>query len=197
MADQLATPTDLTNLIPGSSIPAATATLLLECATAVVQSAAGGQRIFQVVGDVHDLTGDTDSWLSLPQIPVTAVTSVVLDGVTLTAGSAGSGGSTYRLRGSRLWRGDGWQTYCGEPSDVMVTCTHGYAAGAQELQLARSATLGLCRPFVDNETGAVSVRIDDYAATFDAMSARMDASPHLAGALRRAYGHRAGTVRAG
>ena len=60
MADQLATPTDLANLVPGSSLPAATATLLLECATAVVQAAADGQRIVQVVNDVLTLAGTTD-----------------------------------------------------------------------------------------------------------------------------------------
>jgi hypothetical protein len=195
-ADQLATAADLGNLL-GVTVDAGQAGVLLECATAVVQEAAGRQRLVAVAGDVLTIMGTTDSWLDLPQRPVTAVASVVLDGVTLTAGAAGSGGATYRRVGDRLWRGDGWQTYAGEPSSVVVTHSHGFTAGVQDLQLARSAVLGLVRPFVDNTTGAVQVRIDDYAATYDAMMARMEASPYLARALERQYGRRAGLVRLG
>jgi hypothetical protein len=55
MADQLATPEDLAALLQDSQVDRATAELLLECATAVVQSAAGGQRILQVVDDAVTL----------------------------------------------------------------------------------------------------------------------------------------------
>lgn len=196
MADQLCTPTDLASLLQ-QDLDASTATLLVECATAVVQEAAGGQRIVQVVDDVADLTGTTDSWLDLPQIPVTGVSAVTLDGSALSAGAPGSGGSTYRLRGNRLWRGDGWQQFCGEPSDVLVTNTHGYPTGHQKLQRGRAAVLMLAAPFYDNPGGAASVRIDDYATTYERMSARMEGSPHLKAALRKAYGRRAQMTRIG
>ena len=135
MADQLVTPEDLASFLQ-QDLDLATATLLIEAATAVVQEAAGGQRILQVAGDTATLIGTTDSKLDLPQIPVTAVTSVTLDGTALTAGSAGGVTSTYRRIGSKLWRTDGWQTYIGEPSTVVVVYTHGYPAAHQRLQRA-------------------------------------------------------------
>lgn len=199
MADTLATAADLAAVlqVDVADIPSATATLLLECATAVVQQAAGGQRIIQVVGDTAELLGTTDSWLDLPQIPVTAVTSVVLDGVTLTAGTAASATTTYRLVGNRLWRYDGWQNYVGVPSDVVVVYTHGYAAGAQQLQLGRNACLSLAKAGFTNPSGVSSESIDDYSLTYNTMSASMEASPYLQAAIRKAYGRRAGLARIG
>lgn len=211
MADQLATPTDLAALLQ-SDVDTSTATLLIEMATAIVQQACGGQRIVQVVGDVLTMGCYSDSWLDLPQIPVTAVASVVLDGVTLTANT------DYKLIGNRIWRRYGWQANLGypwdwsyswahatippgypvqEPSTVVVTCTHGYAAGSQDLQLARSAVLSLARSGYSNPSGASSESIDDYSVTFDAMVAQMDAAPHLKAALNKKYGRRVGLVRIG
>jgi hypothetical protein len=177
-------------------LDSATATLLIECATAVVQEAAGGQRILEVIGDTATLAGTTDSWLSLPQIPVTAVASVTLDGTAVTAGAV-STTSSYKRIGSRLWRGDGWAAYVDAPSEVVVVNTHGYPAGSQHLQRARAATLSLAATPYTNPDGATSVKIDDYAATYELMSARMEESPALKAALRKAYGRRAGLVRIG
>lgn len=217
MADQLATPTDLASFLQ-QDLDASTATLLVECATAVVQAAAGGQRIVQVVGDPLAVMGTTDSWLALPQVPVTAVTSVVMDGTTLTLGT------DYKVFGSRLWRKLGWQTSYGwpwdypygyawpgyfpppslaagypyqEPSGLVVTCTHGLPPGDWRLQLARKAVLSLAAPVYSNPSSASREAIDDYAAQFEAMSARMEASPALKAALRKQYGRRAGLVRIG
>lgn len=200
MADQLATLQDLADAlqIPLADLPTGTGTLLLECATAVVQQAAGGQRIVQVTGATFNLTGTTDAWLDLPQIPVTAVGTVTLDGVTLTLGTAVSAPTTYRRVGSRLWRGDGWQTYVDVPSDVVVGgVTHGYAAGSQDLQLGRSAVLSLAKGQVPNPSGVQSESIDDYSVTFDKMTAQMEASPFLKAALRKKYGRRGTLVRLG
>lgn len=215
MADMLATPEDLASLLQ-SDLDLSTATLLLETATAIVQEAAGGQRIVQVAGDVITLAGFTDSWLALPQLPVTAVASVALDGITLTAGT------DYRLIGDRLWRRTGWQTSYGapwdvvgqgeqwsayappsltwpdqEPSTVVVTYTHGYATGHQALQLARAAALALARVGYANPAGVTSERIDDYSVSYDTMAARMAASPRLKAALARQYGRRGGLIRLG
>lgn len=194
MADQIATPDDLASFLQ-QDLDASTANLLLNCATAVVQEAAG-QRIVQVVNDPLTVMGTTDSWLALPQIPVTAVASVTLDGVTLTASAAGVDAGAYRRHGSRLWRTNGWQTYTGEPSTVVVTCTHGYQAGDYRLQLAVAHALALCAPFYDNPSGASSVKIDDYAATYAAMQAAMQAAPGGRAALRKAYGRRGAFSRA-
>jgi len=80
---------------------------------------------------------------------------------------------------------------------VAVTYSHGYADGAQELQLARSAVLGVVRDAAANPTGATSLRIDDYAETYSAVNARLEASANLRQALRRQYGRRGGLVRVG
>lgn len=194
MADQLATASDL-NLRVKETVDAATAAFLLECATAVVQEAAGLQRILQVAGDTATLVGLTGSWLDLPQIPATGVTSVTLDGTTLTAGAAGSATSTYRRVGSRLWRGDGWQTYVGEPSEVIVIYTHGYSTGHQRLQLARNTVAALAAGVYSNPDGATQVRIDDYAATYEAMQEAL--TEPLRAAIAKQYGRRGGFVRIG
>lgn len=195
MADQLATLQDLADAlqIPLADLPASTGTLLLECSTAVVQATAR-QRIIQVVGDTFALLGTTDSWLDLPEIPVTAASAVTLDGVAL---SVGIEPTNYRRIGNRLWRSDGWQTYVGMPSDVAGTYTHGYAAGSQKLQLGRWAALSLSKGQVPNPGALSSESIDDYSVTYDKMSAQMEASPFLAAALRKQYGRRGGLVRLG
>lgn len=195
MADQLASPSDLASLLQ-QDLDASTATLLVEVGTAVVQAAAGQQRIVQVT-DTATVIGTTDSWLDLPQIPVTAVSSVTIDGVAQTLGVPGSGGSTYRVHGNRLWRGDGWQIYCGEPSKVVVGCTHGYAAGLQELQLGRGAVLSIIKGAYAAPSGATRISIDDYTEAYEALSAQMDASPSLKAALHKQYGRRGGLARIG
>lgn len=196
MADMLATPEDLASLLQ-KDIDTASATLALEISTAVVQGAAGGQRIVQVAGDVMATIGTTEQYLRLPQWPVTSISAVTIDGVALTAGAPGSGGDTYRLVGDRrLWRGCGWQTYCGEPSAVGFTCTHGYAAGRQELQLGRGAALSLARGlFIAADGTVVREQIDDYAVAYAEVEAALDAKPALKTAIRKQYGTKAGMVR--
>lgn len=198
MADLLATVVDLAARIrvPVSDLDATTATLLLECATAVVQEAAGDQRILQVTDDVTTLTGTTDSSLHLPQIPVTAVASVTLDGSAVTAGAVTSA-TAYKRFGNRLWRGDGWQVNTGAPSEVVVVNTHGYAAGSQNLQFARSAVLALLKGVYDNVSGATQLSIDDYSVAYEAVNVQMEATPYLEKALRKKYGHRGRPVRIG
>lgn len=196
MADQLCTPEQLASALQ-QDLDASTANLWINAATAVVQEAAGNQRILQVVDDTATLLGTTDSWLDLPQRPVTAVTSVTVDGETLTAVTAGGNAEGYRRYGARLWRGCGWQTYCGEPSTVVVVNTHGYAPASQGLELARAATLGLAKQAYSNVGGATREQIDDYAVAYEAVTAAIEASPNLKAALRRQYGRRAGLVRIG
>lgn len=215
MADQLATPSDLASLVQGD-VDTSTATLLIEMATAIVQQACGDQRIVQVVGDTLTTSGTTDSWLALPQIPVISVSSVTLDGVALTAGT------DYKLVGNRLFRRQGWQANYGwpwddsgigapyysyappsltwpyqEPSAVTLTYTHGFAAGSQDLQMARSACLALCKGAYTNPSGATSESIDDYSVSFDAMAAQMESAPHMKAALGKKYGRGAALVRIG
>lgn len=202
MADQLITPTELAGHLQ-QDLDTATATLVIEAATAAVQGACGRipQRLILVAGDTFDLAGFTSSYLRLPQRPVVSVASVVLDGVTLTAGSPGSLTSTYRLVGDQLWRTDGWQTYVGEPSHVTGVYTHGYAPGDQRLELARGAVVAICKAMYTNPGGVASEKIDDYAVSYAKASAeaqgQLDASPFLGAALRKQYGAAADLVRLG
>lgn len=187
MADQLATPQDLAALLERDDLDLYKATMLVECATAVVQATVE-QRIVEVEDDEVeiDLDGyDTGLWLDLPERPVTAVTAVAIGATAVTD-------YTPQLRRGRLWRAGGWRStllaYPGsQPSAVTVTYTHGYPTGHQRLQLARGAVLGLARAPFDNVTGVTREQIDDYAVVYEAMSARMEASPNLATALRRQY----------
>lgn len=215
MADQLATPTDLASYLQ-SDVDTSTATLLIECATAVVQEACGGMRIVQVDNDTLNVAGYTDSWLPLPQLPVRSVTSVTLDGITLAVGT------DYKLFGNRLWRRQGWQNNCGwlwdsaglgssnygygapsltwpfqEPSQVVIVYSYGLVAGDQRLQFARSSALGLARGVYVNANGVSAESIDDYHITYEQMAARMEAAPHLKAALAKKYGRRAGVARVG
>lgn len=192
MADQLATPEDLATLIGlvWDDLDAgqrASLTMLVEIGTAVVQ-AEPQQRIVAVEDDTAELLGDTQSWLDLPQRPVTAVTSVTLDGESVT---------DWTRFGSRLWRACGWAASACAPSTVGVVYSHGYADGDQGLQLGRGATLSVVRESAANPGAATSLKIDDYAETYSAVSARLEASPTLRSALRRQYGRRAGLVRIG
>lgn len=195
MADQLATPSDLASLLQ-KDVDTASATLAVEVCTAVVQAAADGQRILQVVGDteVIDLeAGFCGSYLKLSQQPVTAVTSVLI-------GLAAVTDFIVQYSKGRLWRLGGWQSTVDpywpvNPSTVTVVYTHGYASGDQRLQLARGAVLSLARGLFDNPSGAASEKIDDYAVTYAAAEAALEAAPALKKAIRKQYGPKARMVR--
>jgi hypothetical protein len=192
MADQLCRPEDLASLLE-QDLDAYKAIMLVEAATAVVQAAIGNppQRLVAVASDTVTLVGLPGPWLDLPQRPVTAVATVTLDGTALVAST------DYKVFGSRLWRSAGWITTWGEPTQVTVVYSHGYAAGHQLLQLARAACLSLLRGVYGNPTGVTRLAIDDYSEAYEAMSSQMDASPYLAAALRSQYGQGAGMVRVG
>ena len=190
MADMLATREQLASALQ-EDVNNATADVWLAAATAVVQEAAG-QRILLVENEQITLTGSTASWLRLPQAPVRSVSSVLLDGAAVSGGPSGSGGSTYRLRGARLWRGDGWQRYVGEPSEITVVYSHGYDSDEQGIELARGTVLGLARAPYANPSAVSREQIDDYQVAYQTVSAAMEASKYLRRALRRQYGPRAG-----
>lgn len=196
MADQLATPAELASALQ-RDLDASTANLWINVCTAVVQEAADNQRILRVTDDNLTIMGLTSRWLALPQIPVVSVASVTLDGVALTAVSPGGATTGYRRVGNKLWRTEGWQTYVGEPSQVAVVHTHGYATGDQNLELARGAVLSIARLAYDNPSGVSSEKIDDYAVAYERAAAVMEASPNLRASLARKYGRRGGLVRIG
>lgn len=193
MADQLATPEQLASLLQ-QDLDAATADVVLNAATAVVQQAAR-QRLVAVEDDELTRIGTTESWLWLPERPVTEVTSIVLDGETLTVGDDLK---EYLGETGALWRACGWSASSWRPSTVDLVYSHGYTdPDDQRLELARSATLSLAAVPYSNPSGSTQVKIDDYAEVFSALSARMEAARGMKNALRAQYGRRTGLVKVG
>lgn len=194
MADLLATADELASLMRDTGLDVDSATLLLELCTGEVQGMAR-QRLVEVVDDEFELYATTDSWLVLPERPVSEVGSLSIDG-----GDQLVAGTDYRwARGSaRLFRRCGWASRASEPSIMSGVYTHGYPVGSQELQPARAAVLALARSAYPNKSGVKSEAIDDYRVEFAAaVTAAAEAAPHLAKSMRSVYGERAGLVRIG
>lgn len=207
MAAELVTAAELSSWV-GVTIPQAQADLFIAAATALVQ-AETGQTLTQVLNDTVVLDGTSSEWLALPQRPVTAVHSVTMQDANLAPVVLDT--SQYSVRGNRLWRPWGWQfsavflppvrmlgyqylTYP-PPSQVTVLCDHGYATGAQELELARMAIFTLAASVFANPSGSRSVTVDDYSESFADAYAGMQLPPGTKAALRRRYGHSAGSVK--
>lgn len=192
MAETLATAADLRNLLDESedTLSDDKADVVLRIASAAVRMAAR-QHITAVVGDTVVLIGDPGAWLELPQRPVTAVTSVKVDGATVT---------DYKRFGNRLWRGCGWEATCGEPSAIEVVYSHGLESWDNRLEYAASITLTLAAKLFTNVVGATGMSIDDFSLQFTQTSTSDLAGtipPNVVKALRYEYGSRAGLVRVG
>lgn len=188
--DQLVTPEELAvflQLPPYATLSAAkqaSLTMLVEMATAKIQRAAGGQRIVAAttIGAVIDLAAGYDNaYVPLPQMPVRAVTSVLLDGTTMT---------DYYLRSQMLWRRYGWMgvAYDGVPPQLTVTYAHGHLPGSPALAPARTWALELARGGYGNPKGVTSEAVDDYRVTYAEADARMQIPSGVAAAIAAAYG---------
>lgn len=200
MADMLVTPAELASVLQ-QDLDLATATLAIEIATGAVQGAAG-QRIIEVVDDevVIDLDArDCGPYLSLPERPVTAVTSAMVAATAVTD-------FTPQLSRGRLWRSLGWRSatlpYWNSPSTATVVYTHGYPVGHQKLQLARGFTFELAKTGYNAVAGSGAVvreQIDDYSVQYAEMAASiesaLDPDGPIARALRRQYGRPSNSVR--
>lgn len=195
MADRLATVADLAALLQRDpeAMHAAGAELVLEVCTAVVQAAAGGQRIVLVAGDEETAYGGDGQLLRLSQRPVISVESVTYNGTLLTEGTDSG---TWRRTREGLWRDLGWTECAWEPAPpTVVVYSHGYPDGDQALQLGRGAVLSLARGLFVNPDGTVREQIDDYAVTFEQASQALEARRGLKALLRQQYGPRARMVR--
>lgn len=207
MAAELVTAAELSSWV-GTTIPQAQADLFISAATALVQAEVG-QTLTQVTGDTIVMDGVPSEWLVLPQRPVTNVTSVTMQDANLAPIVLDT--TQYTVRGNRLWRAWGWQfsavflppvrmlgyqylTYP-PPSQVTVVCDHGYPAGDPGLELARMAVFTLGASVFANPNGSRSITVDDYTESFADAYAGMQLPPGTKAALRRRYGHSAGSVR--
>lgn len=185
MADMLITLEELASYLQ-EDVDTATATLAIEIATGLVQ-AATCQRLLQVVNDqavIYLDQYDTNHYLELPGVPVTAVGAVTVGTTPVTDWTADlSRGRLYRLWG---WRAR-YVYPVWAPTTVTVTYTHGYAPGSADLELARAVTLVAAAAAYSNPGAAVREQIDDYAVQY-AATVTAEISPPVVAALRRKYG---------
>ncbi|MFZ3494620.1 hypothetical protein ACODT5_15575 [Streptomyces sp. 5.8] len=165
----------------------------LEVASTAIRDAAGGP-ISQATSTIT-LEGEADQRLRLPGLPITAVTLVKIDGVTVT---------DWRLRSGVLWRAAGWTAADG-PSEVEVTYTHGLpAVPADIIDLVCRMTAAALAAYRSEPDGLGlaardirSERIGDYAVTYGdtGLISEMQLPDYLLERLAARFGGGAGVVR--
>lgn len=138
-------------------------TRLIEMASGVVRREAGGQTITAVAGDVTTLAGTYETELWLPQRPVTAVTSITVDGIATVA-------DTYRwTRHGRLYRTSydreipdwrSWGAWGTPDAAVVVTYDHGYAEPPDDLALVVAEMVATR---ISNPESLRSESVEDYS----------------------------------
>ncbi|WJD99768.1 head-tail connector protein [Streptomyces antimycoticus] len=165
----------------------------LDVASTAVREAAG-VPISQTTSTIT-VEGEAGQWLRLPGPPVTAVSSVKIDGAVVT---------DWRLRSGMLWRACGWTSADG-PSEVEVTYTHGLPIVPADIvdlvcRIA-AATLIAYRSEADG-TGLAArdvraERIGDYSVTYgdDGRITEMELPEYLRERLAARFGGGAGLVR--
>lgn len=167
----------------------ALAELFLGVASAAVRDAAGCP-ISRMTSTVA-LFGDCGTRLALPGQPVISVTTVILDGITLVAGT------DWALANGELIRRRGWASLRLLPSPVTVTYVHGLAvvpADLVDLVCRMVATALQAAAGEDGEGLAVddvtAERLGDYSVSYDADSGltEMDLSTRTRKRLRARFG---------
>lgn len=152
---ELATVADLGDR--GIAVPdGVDADTFLASAAAAVRDAAGVPITRETV--TVTVPGTDGLFLDLPCQPVVSVADVLLDDTAVL---------DWKLVGGRLWRRAGWETVCGEPSNVTLTITGGVievekdivdlvcALAAYGMNLAAGGDYA-------TQGDLVSVSIDDY-----------------------------------
>jgi hypothetical protein len=120
-----ATPTELAGFLQ-QDLDTYSATQALDVASKAIRDHCGWE-ITQQTGAVITLDGNCEGSLWLPSMLVTAVSSVVEDGTTLTVGTQFDWTSYGKLiRVGRAWT---WK-----PRSVVVTYTHGYATAPDSVK---------------------------------------------------------------
>jgi hypothetical protein len=190
-----ATPTELAALLK-ADVDTTSATQALTFATAIVR-AFTGQNIEQrtYTGVILPIVSIDSTWgVRLPQRPVTAVSSVAVNGTTYTLGTdyAWNGWAPY-IRLAKTT--DSTATFQDEPQ-ATVTYTAGYATVPDEV---KAVTLGVAVRMYDNPTGLRTFSIDDHAETFAGGDSEIAGVSLLAPerSILRRYRERVGSVRVG
>lgn len=174
MAATFATASELASHLQ-RDLDTASAVLALENASQQIRDEAGWS-ISEEAGVVATLDGTGIRTLFLPTQYLTAVTSVVEDGTTLTVVDDFDWTSYGRLIRAGCWT-------C-KPRSIVVTYTHGYAAGSEKLRMARSVCLSLAGRIFDNPGGVRSYTVGSVSETFAGTGAEV--GPLLGEAERQA-----------
>jgi hypothetical protein len=116
--------------------------------------AATGQTITQVVGDVVTLEGNGRRLLQLPQIPVTAVASVVIDGVTQVVNVD----YTWNAKGVLRALCGRWPVW-----PVVVTYTHGYTTVPDPI---KRLTAKLAAERISTDSSISQESVAGYSVTY-------------------------------
>jgi hypothetical protein len=178
---------DAADLTARGVTPTSIHTVMLAVASSLVRSAADSP-ILETDSTVTLWALDQSQWLSLPGKPVTAVTSVELDGDTLTAGT------DYKLVHGDLWSPMYWGDGC-EPLEVVVEMTHGLVeVPAAIVQLVCDLAILGAAAAADgaHDPRIVAEQIDDYKVQFadgaEAVSSAMYIPELTAQWLRAEFG---------
>jgi hypothetical protein len=195
----LATPADLDDrniTVPdGMFAPA-----ILASASTAVRDAAGCP-ISQTTSTVT-LTADDRCGIDLPGVPVTAVASVAVEGVTVAASTLTNGcwSDGWRLSGnSILFRGQTFET----PATVTVTYTHGLAVVPADIidLVCGVAAVAFSQDGDYGNAGRLqSVRLGDFAESYNPAAGAGSPSPTaipktVRDSLRARFGTSAATLR--
>lgn len=157
---------------------------MLAAASAAVREAAGSS-ISETTSTVT-IEGVDGHRLVLPSGPVTGVSTVTVDGEAVT---------DYRLSGGSLWRPAGWPGACyGEPAQVEITYTHGYAVVPEDIVnlVCMFAIAGMHEASQGSRAGLAYESIDDYRVGYqqgaEATASAIEVPERTARMLRARFG---------
>ncbi|MFF7365820.1 hypothetical protein [Streptomyces sp. NPDC008125] len=155
MAEPWASPEDLRILLRLDTIDQEQAAAAITAAQTVVR---GGlrQHVDQVHDDVLHLVGNGYPVLNLPEMPVTGVASVTVDGTALEAA-----GYRWNRHGILRRLGGRWPL----DADIAVTCTHGYDPVPEVV--ARVTVQVAARAWVNPKEAVGSESLGDYSVSYD------------------------------
>ena len=176
---------------------AALVAVMLAVASATIRNAAQSPILSTSSTVTVWALDECDPWLDLPGKPVTAVSSVTLDGTLLAA-------TDYKLVDGRLWRRGGWWggPRYSEPIAAVIALTHGFAAtpvdiinlvcDLAEAGIKTANTGGISDPRVLVES------IDDYSVTYrqggQVVASVMELPAMTRDGLRKRFGGGVGLV---
>lgn len=160
---QLATVDELADWLDIIITNTSRATLLLETASAQVDRWCNLHEFERTVDDQVDLTGTHSNRLELPGRPVDSVTSVMIDGTTVT---------DYTHVNGVLWRGtSAWDpnaktntgSWGGPDSLVAVTYTHGFAVVPDDV---KGVVLEVAARAWNSGAGVAQESVGSYSVTY-------------------------------